>query len=286
MSGSPENSPNMSNAEPMGYNRLSKARRRASHIQHRVTVTASQVWARAIARAHGSVSFSASMRDAAIILPNVNPPIPRSARNSIPDITLFSQSDKNGISLKPSSKSLRLEMGSERRPHSFASVNSLSALLRVSTPRYALPSPEAGYEKLLLVEGESRAVFSLGFGPQKGLLGEDTLRTSVEVSRLSTGVGASDKLQELAKKHSEVRQDRQPSSSARDNWGPRSLPRVSIINIDRVNPLTRLDPVTSFRISFSLCLTFHSLSLPANDKFPACLCQLVYHRSHRGDSDR
>jgi len=209
------------------YARLAHARRRASHIQSRMFLTASQVWSRAIARAHGSVSFAASIRDIAVILPHVNPPHPMSARNSAPDIMFGTNSNGNGVTPKPSSRSLRMEQDSSRRPQMFASTNSFSLLMRNPTPRYALPSPEGGFEKLLVVEGESRVVFGLGFGPKKGLLGEDTLKTSLDIGKMHTSLGASDKLQELIKSHSDMGEKEDQTQDRKPKWGPRSMPRVS-----------------------------------------------------------
>ena len=224
-------SPTKAAAALSGYARLVHASQRASHIHDRMTTTAGQVWSRTIARARGSVSFAASIRDAAMILPHVDHPPTMTVRNSIPDVMPHPPSNGNGITEKHSNRSLRSGLGSHRPPHSFASVSSFRTLLRSSAPKYALPCPEGGYEKLLVVEGESRAVFDLGFGPQKGLLGEDTLRTSLVIGRLHTNLGATDKLQELAKAHSNM-PEKTETETKQDNWGPRSMPRVSRLSSD------------------------------------------------------
>lgn len=225
-SGSLDHSPSKPSRAEARYARLAQARRRASTIHTRMTTTAGQVWSRAIARAHGSVSFSASIRDVAVILPHLNPPQPTSARGSWPDVLAPPLPHANGFKHKPSSRSLKGDTSGPLRIQSFTSTNSFSAFRsKCAVPRYALPYPEGGYEKLLVVEGESRMEFGLGFGPKKGLLGEDTLRARVDVGKLHTSLGASDKLQDLVKAG---RRDGTRTNEATANWGPRSMPRVII----------------------------------------------------------
>ena len=77
-----------------------------------------------------------------------------------------------------------------------------------------------------MVNGRSRALFGLGFGPKKGLLGEDTLRTTLDMSKLQTSLGAVEKVQELLKAR---KMDKKPVNQ-KDRWSPRALPRVSRYN--------------------------------------------------------
>lgn len=215
--GSSENSPSKPSSQESRYARLAHARRRASHIQTRMTTTASQVWSRAIARARGSVSLTASFRDIAIILPHVNLPT-RPSHPGIADLTL---PPSNGYTRKQSNR--------DSRPCSLPSLGSYQISGANDTaPRYALPSRDGGFEKLLTVEGESRAKFGLGFGPKKGLLGEDTLRARLDVGRLHTSLDASDKLQELAAEQ-HTRREKSNGVPEGRGWGPRSMPRVRVI---------------------------------------------------------
>ena len=85
-----------------------------------------------------------------------------------------------------------------------------------------MPCPEGGFERLLVINGESRVVFGLGFGPRKGLLGEDTLRIDLGMGKLQTTIGAGEKLQELIKVK---KAKEEPEKVVSKNWGPRSMPR-------------------------------------------------------------
>ena len=195
-----------------------------------MTTTASQVWSRAIARAHGSVSFAASIRDIAVILPHLGSSRTISVKTSTQDLRPQSHPFVNGMSHKQSAKSLRADLGSSCRPQ-FANSDSFKAFNRSSIPRYTLPLPcsEGGYERLLAVDGESRAVFGLGFGPKMGLLGEDTLRSSLKIGQLHTSLSACDKLQELARVHTGKQEKAAEESAGKNNWGPQSMPRVSLV---------------------------------------------------------
>jgi hypothetical protein len=107
----------------------------------------------------------------------------------------------DGFSDRASHKSLpnRSESSAPEsaRPTSFASEQSLNSIFRGYTNPYALHSQDGRYQRLICIEGVSRAVFGLGFGPEKGLLGEDALRTTVDLGKLQTSLGAAEKLQEL-----------------------------------------------------------------------------------------
>ncbi|CAD6591129.1 MAG: hypothetical protein TREMPRED_005996, partial [Tremellales sp. Tagirdzhanova-0007] len=213
-----ENSSAKISAENIRYDRIAHARRQASNIHSRMTTTASQVWSRAIARAHGSVSFAASIRDIAVILPHLG------ASGTIRE--------------KPSAHDLR--------PQSHPFVKGMShkqAFYRSSTPRYALPLPcsEGGYERLLVVEGETRVIFGLGFGPKMGLMGEDTLRSNLKVGQLHTSLGACDKLRELVKVHSGKQEKAAKKIDGKNKWGPQSVPRILLRAFESVTvSLSRL----------------------------------------------
>jgi hypothetical protein len=215
---SPSPTTEKSNREwPEPMSRLSHARRRASHHYSKVSSTASQIWSRAIARAHGSVSFSASVDDVSIVVPRESEPKP--ARQRMSDLP-------NGKSqAKPPSLGRLRSESLPARPKSFASAQSLNSIFRGLSGR-SEPAPELGFDRLVWVEGMSRAVFGLGFGPKKGLLGEDTLKTTVELGKLQTSLGGVERMQELVKARTPT--ERAPTEQPqKKQWSPRAMPRVS-----------------------------------------------------------
>lgn len=185
--------------------RMAHARRRASKLQSKMTSTAGQVWSRAIARAHGSVSFSLSIDDVALILP-VPADTSKTETESLPQDSIRS-------------------LG--KRPRSFASVGSFHSLLHPRFTRTTSVIPTEGYDRLVSLNGVSKAVLGLGFGPKKGLLGEDTLRTEVHLAKLSTTLESVEKLQELVKRNKDKLAPPRDEDQSKQRWLPRSMPRVS-----------------------------------------------------------
>jgi hypothetical protein len=215
---SPSPTTEKSNREwPEPMSRLSHARRRASHHYSKVSTTASQIWSRAIARAHGSVSFSASVDDVSIVVPRE--PDPKPARQRMSDLP----NGKSQASSRPPSLGRLRSESLPARPKSFASAQSLNSIFRGLSGR-SEPAPELGFDRLVWVEGMSRAVFGLGFGPKKGLLGEDTLKTTVELGKLQTSLGGVERIQELVKARAPTEREEQPRKK---QWSPRAMPRVS-----------------------------------------------------------
>jgi hypothetical protein len=78
---------------------------------------------------------------------------------------------------------------------------------------------------------------SLGFGPKRGLLAEDTLKLSVNVADVVATVGAIDQIQEMFKQ----KKDHVKQKKEEVGWGPSAMPRVSNIRTE----LTRLFSVLS-----------------------------------------
>lgn len=234
--------------------RLSGARRQASVMSAKVTSSASRIWSRVIGRAHGSVVFTSTISDLAVILPHSNPAHPMS-KPSVSDLKaqLHPQCGPTSLFHRDSSRSLKAE--------TIKSTYSMDRLFR-SPPRYALPSHEGGYERLLTLEGQSRMVVGVKFGPRRELLAEDTLSVETDLGRLHTSFGAWTKLQDLMeiykKKKKEEKEPRsaeggldgtglgsaedEHDSSEKDQadrdpvqigkkknrWDRRSLPRVSL----------------------------------------------------------
>ena len=201
--------------------RIEAARRRAS----RMSSTAVGIWSRAIARARGQVIFMTNITDISLILPHHSD---GSKRYADPELAPTSHPHLNGLSHQASSKSLSSEAKKER---SRSFVNPVRSLLSSSPPRYALPS-EGGYERLLVVDDISSASLALGFGPKKGLLGEDTLRTSLSWGRIRTSLEATDRIKEIVKHHSASDQPKMESSP---KWSPQGMPRIILRAFESVS---------------------------------------------------
>lgn len=212
--------------------RLSHARRQASAMSSRMTSTAAQIWGRVIGRARGHVKLTVEISDLAVILPHSNPAHPL-ARPSIPDLVPqpHPQCDSNGLSHRLSSKSLKAR--------TVKNTYSMDRLFR-SVPRYALPSHEGGYERLLALEGKSTMTGTMRFGTRRGWLSEDTLSLDTELGKLHTSLGAGTKIQALMDKYAKEKKSKagpgSPDEKARDKevkkaeerWSGDSKARVSL----------------------------------------------------------
>jgi hypothetical protein len=210
--------------------RLSRARRRASAMSSRMTGTAAQTWGRVIGRAKGHAKLTIEISDLVVILPHSNPAHPL-AKSSIPDLVPqpHPQCDSNGLSHSLSSKSLKARK--------VQNTYSMDRLFR-SVPRYALPSHEGGYERLLALEGESKVTATMRFGKRRGWLAEDTLSLDTELGKLHTSLGAGTKVQTLMKKYAtekqskngDMPQDKQSekaTNGSKMRWSSDSKARVS-----------------------------------------------------------
>ena len=134
----PTPSPTKSRTKVTGSERLADARRKATVIQTRMTSSASQIWSRATARARGSVFFTSSFQDIAIILPHAHCLPPMSARPSVPDLRF--QTRMQAESLDKATATTRPVYGSTQRRQSLSSLYSLNSLIsfRNSEVRFAL----------------------------------------------------------------------------------------------------------------------------------------------------
>lgn len=217
--------------------RLSHARRQASAMSSRMTSTAAQIWGRVIGRAKGHAKFTVDFSDLAVILPHSDPTHPLS-RPSIPDLVPqpHPQCDSNGLSHSLSNKSLKAR--------TVKNTYSMDRLFR-SVPRYALPSHEGGYERLLALEGESKIIGTMRFGKRRGWLAEDTLSLDTELGKLHTSLGAWTKVQALMDKYKKSKagpsdsldqqsQENQ-ANKAEKRWASDSKARVSLFSI-RLEP--------------------------------------------------
>jgi hypothetical protein len=188
--------------------RFSDARRRASVYQTRVYTTASKIWTRATARGKGSITFVAVIQDIELILPHQH----------LPPTSLTTQS---------SAADLKQSFNADSYSHS-QSFGSIQSFLRPKRPRYALPACGGGYDRLLVIEGESRLRLGLGFGPKKGLLGEDTLEAGVDIGKVWSSLGALDRVMELMKRNKGT--ENGEAKEKKRSWKPRSIQRVSHIS--------------------------------------------------------
>jgi hypothetical protein len=184
--------------------RLSHARRQASAMSLRMTDTAAQIWSRVIGRARGHVKLTITFSDLAIILPHSNPAHPLS-KPSVPDLVPqpHPQCESHGLSHRLSSKSIKARKIQARY--------SMDRLFR-SVPRYALPSHEGGYERLLSLAGESRLSVTMRFGPRRGWLAEDTLSLDTELGKLHTSFGAWTKVQDLMSRFAQEKKEKAKDS--------------------------------------------------------------------------
>ncbi|WVQ96789.1 hypothetical protein IAU59_003896 [Kwoniella sp. CBS 9459] len=224
--------PPVANRDERSSSRLSHARRRASVIQTRMTTTAGQIWSRATGRLHGSVSIQASIQDLRLLQSQTEPITPRTSGPSVHP----SESDGNTIHSEPSFPSSRFS--SNRPGKSSPSLKSIHTYLR-STP-HRLPSYESGYDTLIGLEGRTSASLGLGFGPKKGLAGEDTLNTQLELGKLKTSVAALERLggivkQVKGKKEAGKEGHEQPTPRYKKNrWGTRAWPRIVLRALESV----------------------------------------------------
>ncbi|ORX40254.1 golgi-body localization protein domain-domain-containing protein [Kockovaella imperatae] len=202
--------------------RIQNARRTASTLHSRMSSTANAVWSRAIGRAHGSVIFMTSVTDVALILPYLD---------EIEDHRSGPRRPSTHLSHRASIRSFNSEVGEKmRRTSMLAFMKPCGS----NAPRYALPSDESGYETLGVIDEATTASLALGFGPKKGLLGEDTLRTSLALGKIHTSLGAMEKVNELAKSHrGKSAKDEAKDSNAR--WSPKGLPRIILRALESVS---------------------------------------------------
>ncbi|WWD18325.1 hypothetical protein CI109_102775 [Kwoniella shandongensis] len=258
--------PPISSVEPSpakphkSYSRLSHARRRASVFQTRMSTTASQIWHRATGRMHGSIAFNAYVKDIRFIQPHATPSSTRSSNADSID----------GAQLHPkvSNRSLRCETGSPDKVL-FATAASFRSFIG-RTPRYALPSRESGCEVLLAIDETSTFTVGLGFGPKKGLLGEDTLSTDFQFGRLRTTVGAIEKLSEVSKRWKKEDKQTQPNVDLvkrKQQWAPQAMPRIILRAFESVGvkfahvTLLQYLPIAASHASNSQSRTSSSTSL-------------------------
>ncbi|WVQ72821.1 hypothetical protein IAR50_002381 [Cryptococcus sp. DSM 104548] len=175
------------------YSRLSHARRRASVFQSRIGSTASKIWTRAAGRKCGSMCFSAYVDTIRCIEPSTSPS--GSAKPSIPD-------------LKPPKSPFARAFQPRRRP-----------------PPITVTIPDSGVEALVAVEERSRLKLSLGFGPKKGLLGEDTLSVEAGMGKLSTTLEAVERVKTLMDRLKKEPNERREKA---DQWSAHGSARIML----------------------------------------------------------
>ena len=234
----------------------------------RVSSNASQIWQRAIARAHGSVSVAVAVTDIGLILPDANPPYPLSNRSSIIKM------DVKEARVEGTRSSLSVDPKPRERLRSFTSMSSIKSWIQNPTRR--VPSKDSGFERLMAIDGQSRLALHLGFGPKRGLLGEDTLKTELGWGSFRTSVGAVEKVQQLLGDHKQTssNEDHETSEPAQPRWTPHAYPRVCFEVSTRTRLITHIDLASGIRGRRDLLQANLSVSLPSNFGFPPRLGRL------------
>lgn len=176
---------------------------------------ANRGWFRMIGRSHGTTTLTTRLRDIEIVHP-----------------------DRQDLSHKESSGTLRPTPTA--RNSSYVSLASLHSRF---APKSTYSHPE-GYMRLLALGGEQTLGIAMAFGPRRGLLGEDTLSATLEVSELVSSMEAIERVKEIAK----ARKANEPRTERPKDWAPTSFARVS------TNPEVADNRLSSAPLKPYLCL--------------------------------
>lgn len=84
---------------------------------------------------------------------------------------------------------------------------------------------------LMALDERSSVRFSLGFGPKKGLLGEDTLSAVYQMGKLRTTIEAVEKANKLLNKS---RQNKQMGKKGMNRWSTYGTARVRLFLTQRL----------------------------------------------------
>lgn len=181
--------------------------RRSPSIHSRVSKTASQFWTNAT-KGVERVAFTVVVSEAAILLPKSTSSTAQPA-GTAPPHTRF-----------PSN-------GSGNTPLGSAAMGTFESILH-PLPWYAKQN-DGGYDKILGIDTDSKAVLSAGFGPNRGVLDEDNLRLNINIGRVSTDLNEAVKLRGLKKPTAEPEEPPAPPAvtpPAETPWAPRGKARV------------------------------------------------------------
>ncbi|WVR06215.1 hypothetical protein IAU60_003245 [Kwoniella sp. DSM 27419] len=207
--------------------RYSDAKRRASVIQSRMTTTAGQIWTRATGRMHGSISIEAYVDDIKVLRQQAKPRAKPSTSEDQKGVGRKEPvQEDQPVQHRPSYKSLRTITGWDERPR-LPSGRSIHNLIRPSKP--VLFASEHGYDVLISLSGRTKAAIGLGFGPKKGLAGEDTLNTRVELGNLQTTVAALEQIGDVYRTHKVATSGESQANAKRppqDRFSTRAWPRI------------------------------------------------------------
>ncbi|WWC70580.1 uncharacterized protein I206_104531 [Kwoniella pini CBS 10737] len=195
--------PSTPNRQERSTSRLADARRRASVLSSSTSATAGYVWNRVTGRLYGSVTGTASIVNIRLVQPK--------------------SSDQPNIPQTPSHAS---------------SFRSIQALLRHNHSTQAPITDNGPYETLVGISGRTKAALGLGFGPKKGLWGEDTLDGQFETGEVKGNVAALQNLLDLMKQKRgaelekpAIPRGKTPHWSARD-WKRTILRAIKSVNVD------------------------------------------------------
>lgn len=187
------------------FARLSQAKRKAGAGYHRVSSTAAQIFSRATARAHGSISANVAISDISVILPH---------SGAIPP------SPPENLS-RPSSTSLK----------------AFPLFRRRSTAPTSSSADEVGFTTIASITGVSHAHVDLAFGPKKALWEEDTIKAGLRLAVLDVRLDGLQRVRALLKS----KPKRKANVSKAQNtslWSTSSWPRVSAIDLGLEHDLT------------------------------------------------
>ncbi|WWD04669.1 hypothetical protein V865_002740 [Kwoniella europaea PYCC6329] len=200
--------------------RLADARRRASVFSSSTSATAGYVWNRVTGRLYGSVVGTASVVNVRLVQPKSSS---------------LQQSDSVSSQALSNSTSFR----------------SIHALLRHTTANHLTPISSEGYETLMGVSGRTKASLGLGFGPKKGLWGEDTLEGQLEAGKVKGHIEGVQKLLDMAKRHKR-KSEKRPVQVRPNRWSSRGWSR------------TVLRAIRSVNVNLQKFTVVHYLSSPTN----------------------
>ncbi|WVW84477.1 hypothetical protein I302_106511 [Kwoniella bestiolae CBS 10118] len=200
--------------------RLADARRRASVFSSSTSATAGYVWNRVTGRLYGSIVGTASVVNVRLVQPKSS-----------------STHHSQHVSSQPLSNS--------------TSFRSIHALLRHNTAAHLPSISSDGYECFMGISGRTKASLGLGFGPKKGLWGEDTLEGQVQAGEITGKIEGVQKLLDMAKRHKR-KAEKRPVQIKSSRWSSRGWSRTVLRAIKSVN------------VNLQKFTVVHYLSSPSN----------------------
>lgn len=207
--------------------------RRPAFGQHsRIAWSLSSIWSRAIGRAEGQIAMLCVVQDIAMMLPALGGEPSNNVLAAGKSHANGKATNGSGLRRRRSGLGVKMVNRPTPRPRAYSSMQSIKALVTGKYPDDS--SRQVAYEQLVSIAGESALYFGLGFGPKQGLLGEDTLRSELNLGELRASTQAGLKIKELAQEagFSKSSADKQPSTPPSERWAPTATARVSTSSCD------------------------------------------------------